>query len=100
MAEMRATTIWRQISVGVRMRLGARQPVGDEVLGYLHFRVGPSRGHPIKVTIQLEPSDTYTVKLVQCPPQGEPVVLEGASDIYCDQLDELLVEWEGRHLVS
>ncbi len=97
----KATVIWQQIPAGVRMRLGARQPVGDEARGYLHFTVGPARRDPFKVMVQLDPSDTYTVKLVRCRLRaGETQVLEQASEVYFDQLGELLTRWEGRHLVS
>jgi hypothetical protein len=98
----KATIIWQQVPAGVRMSLGARQPVGDENKGYLQFTVGPSKGEVVfKVTIRLEPSDTYTVKLIRCDLRtGEAADLESASDVYCDQLGELLLRWEGRHLVS
>lgn len=97
----KATIIWRQIPLGVRMRLGARQPVGDEVKGYLHFTVGPARHDLFKVTIQLDPSDTYTVRLVRVNARTlETTTLEEAADVYADMLGELLVAWEGRHLIS
>lgn len=97
----KATVIWQQIPIGVKMRLGVRQVVGDESRGYLHFTVGPARRDPFKVTIQLDPGDTYTVKLVRCKLRaGETHVLEQASDVYFDQLGELLTRWEGQHLVS
>lgn len=101
MVEMKATTIWRQIPLGVKLRLGARDTVGDEARGHLHFTVGPSRRDPFKVTIQLDPSDTYTVKLVRVNLRTlETTTLEEASDVYADMFGELLVGWEGNHLVS
>jgi len=102
MSPGKATIIWQQISAGVKMRIGARNPLGDEEEGNLDFRVGPDRGNRrYRVTIRLEPSDTYTVKL-HCRDLATEQVeeLESADDIYCDELDELLLGWEGKHLVS
>ena len=38
------------------MRLGARQAVGDNARGHLHFTVGPTRHDPFKVQVQLDPT--------------------------------------------
>lgn len=97
-----ADIIWSQIPSGVKVRLGARQAVGDNAKGYLHFTVGPNRRNkPLKVQIRLDPNDTYTVKLVRCDLRtGEATMLEEADGLYFDMLGELLVRWEGRHLVS
>jgi hypothetical protein len=100
MSEKKATTILAQIPAGVRMSLGAREFVGDEQKGYLHFKVGPSQP-TFKVCIQLTADDDYEVHLVKLGSHGLDVtVLEEAGQIYADQLGELLLDWESKHLVS
>jgi len=92
-----AAIIRSQIPVGVLMSLGAREFTGDPA-GVLQFRCGPDRPHR-KVRITLTPADTYDVRLFEV--EGVDVrELEHADDIYCDQLGELLLAWEGEHLVS
>jgi hypothetical protein len=100
MSEKKATTILAQIPAGVRMSLGAREFVGDEHTGYLHFKVGPSRP-TFKVCIQLTANDDYQVRLVKLGRHGLDVTtLEEAHSIHADQLGELLLRWEGKHLVG
>jgi hypothetical protein len=100
MTAKKATTIREQIPIGVRMSLGAREFVGDEETGYLHFRVGPS-WPTFKVCIQLTAFDDYEVRLVKLDRHAlEATVLEQAEHIYADQLDELLLRWEAKHLLS
>jgi hypothetical protein len=98
----KATTIWQQLPLGVKLRLGARRPMGDEVTGRLQFTVGPCRGWVVlQVVVTLDPSDTYAVRLVRIDLRGLGTeTLEEADGVYCDQLGDLLVRWEGRHLVS
>src|SRR5438876_38612 len=72
---------------------------GDNARGHLHFTFGPTRRDPFKVQVQLDPSDSYTVRLVRCLlGTGQVETLEEVSDVYCDMLGEVLVGMEGRHL--
>jgi hypothetical protein len=54
-------------------------------------------GRATHVKIVLDPCDTYTVQLVKhnkgTPPEG--VIVEEASDIYCDQLRPLVEKMTG-----
>ena len=98
----KATTIWQQISPGVKMSMGARQPVGNEDTGYLHFQVGPERGGwMFKVCVQLNSMDTYVLRLVRIETSTRAVMeLDAIEGLYCDDLNETLLRWEGQFLVS
>jgi len=94
-----ATTAWRQIPVGVKMSLGAREPAGSKaegVLARLTFKVGSKPLHYVEV--DLDPSDTYTVRMLKLKRKTyERVVLAEASDVYCDDLGRVLLGME-KHL--
>lgn len=97
-----ADVMWQQIPVRVKMSMGARQAAGDNEKGYLHFTVGPTRRKPFKVRMQYDRGqDSYKLELIRCDLRtGQVEVLESIDDVYFDQLGEILISWEGRHLVS
>jgi hypothetical protein len=82
-----ANTIWYQISIATKMACGARRPRGAEQ--GLTFQVGNGRRH-LWVSVTLEPSDTYTVKLTQIVPNGALKELEVHEDIYAEDLSEVV----------
>ncbi len=90
-----ATTIWRQIGTGAKMACGLREATATSDN---ELRMKALRGrHFVHVT--LDPSDTYTVKLVRVKrnraagkPLVELVTVESASDVYCDMLDVVIYE--------
>ena len=88
-----AQTIREQITRNTLMCVGARdftygQPEGTLVA--LTFRITVSRNvrHYIRVT--LDGSDTYTVNLLTINRKLELVTEMTATDVYCDQLDEVV----------
>jgi hypothetical protein len=86
-----ADIIWSQISRSTKMACGVRKPTKgtDGNRPYLIFQVTikPSVKNFVKVT--LDPSDTYTVKLLQY--RGENVKeVESHEDIYNDNLSEVI----------
>ena len=80
-----ASITWRQISVATKMACGARAPVAYGVgdVG-LCFKVG---GRMRWVEVELDPSDTYTCRLVRMSGATRHVT-EEHTDIYCDVLSE------------
>jgi len=59
---MDANTAWAQIPAGVKMALGARQPVGGA--DSLHFRVGSNRTLD-KIVVKLNGLDLYDLEMVR-----------------------------------
>lgn len=96
----KASIIWAQIPIGVRMSIGARDPVGDEAKGGLMFRVGPAR--PLRKVVVTLRNDEYDVKLVEVRGRllDAVAVLAEAQGVQWDQLGPLLLAWESQHLVS
>jgi hypothetical protein len=89
------TTTWRQIPIGVKMSLGARDPLADK--NTLTFRAGPSR-KTYKFSIALNGNDTYEIKLVLIKRGSyEVVLLAEAEDVYNDSLGRVLLSME-KHL--
>lgn len=86
-----ATTIWKQISVGAKMSVGAREPTATSDTE-LRFKVGRGR-HWVLVNLDTG-KDTYTVRYVKQKnaPSYEVVTLKTFDDIYAENLSELLVE--------
>lgn len=88
----KADVIWGQIPRPLKLALNLREPVGDNETGYLHFRIGPCRKGLGKVVIQLDPSDTYTVRLIRIDRKTWQVtMLYEIDDIYAEQLGEVLM---------
>jgi hypothetical protein len=86
-----AQVIWQQISVGTKMACGAREARVDVdgTRPYLYFRVTIRSGVRHTIQVWLEPSDTYTVKLLAM--RGFDIKTEEeAEDIYCDNLSEVI----------
>lgn len=87
-----ADIIWSQITRSTKMACGARNATkgtDGNNRPYLIFQVTikPSTKNFVKVT--LDPSDTYTVKLLQC--RGANVKeVESHEDIYNDNLSEVI----------
>lgn len=83
-----AITIQQQIGRMTLMSIAAHKfvalPETDKVLGGLQFKIGrnPNMKQGGWVTVYLDPSDTYTVKIQDA--RGN-VRLE-VSDVYCDNL--------------
>jgi hypothetical protein len=79
-----------QIPVHIRRVIGGRGYVGDAKTGYLHFTVG--RGQH-KITVTLEPSDTYTVRLMKFTERGLNMdEVKKVEDVYCDRLGDVILE--------
>jgi hypothetical protein len=79
-----AETARAQIGTMNLMACGAREFSYDSD-GTLKFKVG---GRMRWVTVALDPSDTYTVKLVRVTRNYDLVTVEEHSGVYCDQLGE------------
>jgi len=77
-----ANATWNQISVATKMACGAREVAYDST--GLRFKVG---GRQRWIEIELDASDTYTVRLVRVH-KYERIVVEEHSDVYADQLSE------------
>lgn len=99
-APRKASIIWAQIPPGVRMSMGARDPVGDEARGELMFRVGPAR--PLRKVVVTLRNDEYDMKLIEVGGRllDAVAVLAEAQGMQWDQLGPLLLAWESEHLVS
>ena len=89
-----AEITWSQISRDTKWACGARNPVQDG--NTLFFQVTITRNRKHKVYVTLDPSDTYTVKLISYTGLDDVKVEKEASDIYCDQLSELIYDWCNR----
>ena len=88
-----ATTTWRQIPIGVKMSLGARDQAGNG--STLSFTVGNGRKGLFKVSIALNGSDLYDIELVKFKRKTyEKVVLAKAADIGCETLGRVLLGME------
>lgn len=86
-----ADIIWSQISRSTKMACGARNPTKgkDNNRPYLLFQVTIKPGVKNFVKVTLDPSDTYTVKLLQY--RGVNVKeIESHEDIYNDNLSEVI----------
>jgi hypothetical protein len=84
---------WSQLSIGTKMAIGAREPSSTDEGRTLRIRVGGAAKRYITVT--LEWTDTYTVKLIGPPlkadgPDAWCHVYEESSDIYVDQLNDVV----------
>lgn len=89
------TTTWRQIPVGVKMSLGARDPLADK--NTLIFRAGPGT-KTYKFSITLNGRDTYDIKLQKVNRKTyEVTTLAEAEDVYNDSLGRVLLSME-KHL--
>lgn len=86
-----AQVIWQQISTSTKMACGAREPRVDVdgTRPYLYFRVTIRSGVRHVIQVWLEPSDTYTVKLLG-QRKFDVKTEEEADDIYCDNLSEVI----------
>jgi len=85
-----AETILEQLGGVRRLQLmtGARDFVGGEAFGrgFVQFKIGRGARDGInKVRIELDPSDTYTVKFYQTRGQGFRYAGE-VPGVYCDTL--------------
>lgn len=58
------------------------------------FRIGRNPKGVVKLTINLDPSDTYTVKAWNKTWDE----IDSASDVYCDQLSDIVAEMTGLRL--
>src|SRR4051812_34737914 len=86
-----AKVIWEQIDRNTKMACGAREAHVDVdgTRPYLYFRVTIRSGVRHTVQVWLEPSDTYTVKLLAM--RGMTIKTEEShDDIYCDNLSEVI----------
>ncbi len=86
-----AKVIWEQISRDTKMACGARDARVDVdgTRPYLYFRVTIRAGVRHTIQVWLEPSDTYTVKLLAM--RGTTIKEEEkADDIYCDGLSDVI----------
>ncbi len=94
-------TIWTQIEMGVKMSLGARQPVGSDdnkdCNAYLHFTVGPCRKGLDKIVIRLNPLDTYDIELIRMKRKTyEQITLAIANNVYVENLNRVLLDMEAK----
>lgn len=79
------TIIWRQIPVMTKMACGLRQPAAVSRTELRMRALNRNRW----VLVNLDPSDTYTVRLVRKERNTHRLItIEEHSDIYCDQLGE------------
>jgi hypothetical protein len=83
-AKTTAETTRRQIGMMNLMACGARQ-FSYDAEGTLKFKVG---GRMRYVEVQLDPSDTYTARLIRVTRNYEVVTVEETSGVYCDQIGE------------
>jgi hypothetical protein len=81
-----ASTIWKQIPIGVKMACGAREPSADTYS--LCFKVLNGSKHRIKVT--LNGSDLYDVELFAMDRKYNVTVKEKACDVYCEMLGDII----------
>ena len=88
-----ATTIWRQIPIMTKMACGLREATAVSVT---ELRAKCLRGRHY-VFVNLDPSDTYTVRLVRIKrnrradkPLVEMIDVETVSDVYCDMLGDVV----------
>jgi hypothetical protein len=89
-----AGVIQSQIGVWTFAQVGASDLMrdGDNALTFkarLH-KVGQERAYVMRVTVTLEPSDTYTLTVVRGDRWGAPLERWQWSDVYCDQLAPLI----------
>jgi hypothetical protein len=86
-----AKVIWDQISRGTKMACGARDARADVdgTRPYLYFRVTIRAGVRHTIQVWLEPSDTYTVKLLG-QRKFDVKEEESADDVYCDNLSDVI----------
>jgi hypothetical protein len=75
-----AQILWSQLTLATKMACGMRQVVGAR--NGLTCKVG--RGQTL--AIELDPDDTYTVRLYK----GLAKLVEEHTGIYCDQLNEVV----------
>jgi len=88
-----ATTTWRQIPVMTKMACGLREATA---VSETELRAKCLRGRHY-VFVNLDPSDTYTVRLVRIKrnrradrPLVEMIEVEKVSDVYCDMLGDVV----------
>lgn len=77
---------WQQIPVMTKMAVGARNAVTYGEAG-LQFKVG---GRMRTIQVELDPTDTYTVRLVRVTRNYERVVMSEVSGVYVEQLAETI----------
>ena len=83
-----AKVIMGQLSTGTRMACGMRDFIASpDKCGTLICRVLNGRS---SLKIELEASDTYTVKHVKMNRKYEQVVIEEMNDVYADSLNEVI----------
>jgi len=89
-----ADTIWKQISMGTKMSVGARQPVGGG--NKIHFFVG--RGKKNKIEVEYNPGqDLYTVNLWEFS-RGmmDQKIVQSTDMVYADMLDDVIYRMVNR----
>lgn len=87
-----ATTIRDQIGNRAFVMMGARDLLGDET--GLQFKVGRNSKGVSCVRVELDPSDTYTVRFYKR--SGKE--LASCSDVYCDSLRTVIEQNTGLYL--
>lgn len=83
-----AMTIKSQIGPGSLMRVGAHTFMADGNSLIIHT----GRGHKNKIIITLDASDTYTIETVKITRSLDIVRKTIASDIYADQLSQIIAD--------
>ncbi len=88
-----ANTAWRQIPLYTKMACGLREATA---VSETELRAKCLRGRHY-VFVNLDPSDTYTVRLVRIKrnrradkPLVEMIDVETVSDVYCDMLGDVV----------
>ena len=83
---------YRQISLGVKMALGARSFVGDGAA--LIFQVGP--GRPLwKVVVTLNGRDLYDIELLRFDRHFNHTVVASHEDVGVENLNATLISLQG-----
>jgi hypothetical protein len=84
---MDARITWKQIPLLTKMQVGAHNAVAG--LDFLMFkvRIFPNQCHKVKIT--LNAMDTYDIELIKIR-KGQAQQVKSLSDIYCDQLGEVI----------
>jgi len=80
-----ANTLWQQVPLDNKMRLGAHKLQCIE--RGLRFKVGMARLTYVEIT--LDHMDTYTVQVVKMK-KDERVIIYKATSVYCDMLGDIL----------
>jgi hypothetical protein len=82
--------IWKQIGKNTKWTVGAKHPMLTKK--GIQFQIQSPKGKQLAITVELEPSDTYLVRLYEVNKKTyDIVVLKEINDVYVEDLNRIIL---------